>query len=71
MTLVGTLVTVDAPSTVKLARSAPSKGIAHAAEGPQRVASTIGAAQVEKARFVIEFMVSVPGVGSKSASDAA
>jgi hypothetical protein len=35
------------------------------------VASTIGAAHVEKARFVIEFMVSVPGVGSKSASDAA
>jgi hypothetical protein len=36
MLLVGTLVTVEAPSTVKLARSEPSNGVANAGEALQR-----------------------------------
>jgi len=43
MVLVGTLVTVDAPRTVKLAKSEPSTGVADAGEEPQNTASTVSA----------------------------
>jgi hypothetical protein len=43
MVLVGTLVTVSAPKTVKLAKSEPSIGAAHAGEAPQNAPTTANA----------------------------
>src|SRR5512146_381758 len=42
MVLVGTLVTAEAPRTVKLARSAPSIGVANACDGPRASATSNG-----------------------------
>ena len=39
--LVGTLVTVEAPSTAKLAKSEPSKGTANPGEEPEKSAAKI------------------------------
>jgi hypothetical protein len=43
MVLVGILDTVEAPRTVKLAKSEPSNGVAHAGEAPQSTPTTANA----------------------------